>query len=123
MTSAASLKTHRQDLIHWVDLSNDPALSNIKITTEGIKLFGAAISKSPEFHSTHIQNVIDEAAPVLSAITEFGQTHLQQALALLRATYMTKFSYLTRVTPPHIVTPLLDGVLLSVRHAFGDMLA
>ena len=36
---------------------------------------------------------------------------------------MSKFSYLTRVTPPNIVTPFLEGILLAVRHAFEDMLS
>ena len=74
-----------QTLLDQVHLRDDPALSRIKTTTEGIKLLGAAISKSPEFQSSHVQTVIDEAYPALKAITEFGQTYLQQAIALLRA--------------------------------------
>ena len=102
---------------------DDPALSRIKTTTEGIKLLGAAISKSPEFQAAHVQTVIDEAYPVLRAITEFGQTHLQQALALLRASYMSKFSYLTRVTPPGVVSPFLHDILVDVKKALQDKLS
>ena len=112
-----------QTLLDRVDRAVDPALSRIKTTTEGIKLLGSAISKSPEFHATHIQKVIDEAMPVLKAIAEFGHTHLQQALALLRASYMSKFSYLTRVTPPDIVSPFLQDILMEVKHALQDMLS
>ena len=112
-----------QTLLDRVDCVDDPSLSRIKTTTEGIKLLGAAISKSPEFHATHVQKVIGEANPVLRAITEFGQTHLQQALALLRASYMTKFSYLTRVTPPDVVMPFLQDILTAVRHALQDMIS
>ena len=43
---------------------------------EGIKLLGAAVSKSPEFQANHVQTIIDEAHPVLQAIAE---THLQPA--------------------------------------------
>ena len=46
-----------------------------------------------------------------------------QALALLRASFMSKFSYLMRVIPPNNVIPFLDGILLSVRHAFEDILS
>ena len=88
------------DLVQRVDLSGDPALANIKATLEGVKVLGAAISESPEFHAAHIRVVMEEASPALQAITTFGKEHLQQAIALHRSTYMTKFSYLTRVTPP-----------------------
>ena len=112
-----------QTLLDQVDTMDDPALSRIKTTTEGIKLLGAAISKSPEFQAAHVQTVIDEAYPVLRAITEFGQTDLQQALALLRASYMSKFSYLTRVTPPDVVSPFLHDILVDVKKALQDMLS
>ena len=112
-----------QTLLDQVDCADDPALSRIKTTTEGIKLLGAAISKSPEFQASHVQEVIDEAYPVLRAITEFGQTHLQQALALLRASYMSKFSYLTRVTPPDVVSPFLNDILSDVKKALQDKLS
>ena len=103
------------ELLQQVDLSGNPELERIKTTLEGIKVLGAAISKKPEFHAAHIQEVVDEAHPALQAITAFGKEHLQQALALLHSTYMTKFSYLTRVTPPHIVSPHLQDILHSVR--------
>lgn len=61
-------------------------------------------------------------APVLQAITVLGREHLQKTLALLRATYMPKFSILTRVTPPHIVSPHLLPVLCAVREAVGEAL-
>ena len=110
------------ELLQQVDLSGNPELERIKTTLEGIKVLGAAISKNPEFHAAHIQEVVDEAHPALQAITAFGKEHLQQALALLRSTYMTKFSYLTRVTPPHIVSPHLQDILHSVRLSTGELL-
>jgi len=82
-----------QTLLDQVDFRDDPALSRIKTTMEGIKLLGAAVSKSPEFQASHVQTIIDEAYPVLKAITEFGQTHLQQALAPLRASNMHPSSH------------------------------
>lgn len=68
-----------QDLLDRFVQSGDPALSTVKVTWEGFKLLGAAISKSLEFHASHIQKMIDEAAPALRAITVFGKDHLQQA--------------------------------------------
>lgn len=35
---------------------------------------------------------------------------------------MTKFSYLTHVSPPNIINPFLGDVRLSVRYAIGEML-
>ena len=70
----------------------------------------------------HIHSVIQEAAPTLQAITAFSKDHLQQSLALLRATYMSKFAYLTRVTPPHIVSPHLGDIMLAVRQTMGEAL-
>ena len=49
--------------------------------------------------------------------------HLQPALALIRASYMSKFSYLTRVTPPHVVAPFLHDILDDVKKALQDMLS
>ena len=53
---------------------------------------------------------------------EFGKECLQQRIARLKSCYVTKFSYLTRVTTPVIVLPYLDAVLLNVRHAICSML-
>ena len=64
------------NLIRRVDLSGDPALANIKVTHESVKVLGAAISKSPEFHAKHIRKVIDNAARALQAITAFGKDRL-----------------------------------------------
>jgi len=105
-----------------VDLSGNPDLSSIKTTHEGVIVLGAAISKNAEFHAQHINSVVQEAAPTLQAITAFSKDHLQQALALLKATYMSKFSYLTRVTPPHIVSPHLGQIMFAVREAMGEAL-
>ena len=112
-----------QTLLDRIDYADNPALSRIKTTTEGIKLLGAAISKSPAFQASHVREVIDEAYPVLRAITEFGLMHLQQALALLRASYMSKFSYLTRVTLPEVVSPFLHDILMDVKKSLQDMLS
>ena len=35
---------------------------------------------------------------------------------------MSKFAYLTRVTPPHIVSPHLCDIMLAVREALGEAL-
>ena len=110
------------ELLRRVDLSGNPNLASIKTTHEGVIVLGAAISKFSDFHTEHIQSVIREAAPALQAITAFSKDHLQQALALLRAKYMSKFAYLTRVTPPHIVSPHLRDIMLGVREALGEAL-
>ena len=110
------------ELLRRVDLSGNPNLASIKTTHEGVIILGAAISKRADFHVQHIHSVIQEAAPTLQAITAFSKDHLQQSLALLRATYMSKFAYLTRVTPPHIVSPHLRDIMLAVRQTMGEAL-
>ena len=110
------------ELLRRVDLSGNPNLASIKTTHEGVIVLGAAISKLADFHIEHIHSVIREAAPALQAITAFSKDHLQQSLAFLRATYMSKFAYLTRVTPPHIVSPHLRDIMLAVREALGEAL-
>ena len=110
------------DLLRRVDLAGNPNLASIKTTHEGVIVLGAAISKLADFHIEHIHSVIQEATPALQAITAFSKDHLQQSLALLRATYMSKFAYLTRVNPPHIVSPHLGDIMLAVRQALGEAL-
>lgn len=74
MKSAISLQTPRSYFIKSTSLGT---LDKIKTTLEGIKVFGAAVSKSPEYHAAHIRKVIQEALPALQAITTFGKDHLQ----------------------------------------------
>jgi len=48
--------------------------------------------------------------------------HLQQAIVLLKSCYMTKFSYLSRVTKPEIFKPFASRILLHVRSCLDYML-
>ena len=110
------------ELLRRVDLTGDTKLASIKTTQEGVIVLGAAISKLADLYTEHIHSVIQKAAPTLQAITAFSKDHLQQSLALLRATYMSKFAYLTRVTLPHIVSPHLGDIMLAVRQTMGEAL-
>ena len=56
------------------------------------------------------------------AITLFGNKYLQQAFVLLKSCYMTKFSYLSRVTPPHIFEPFTQSITNDVRVCVRSML-
>ena len=69
-----------------------------------------------------IQKKIDEAKRSLQVITEFGSECLQQAFVLLKLSYMSKLSYLSRVTPHHIFLPFAKNIIDGVRECVCTIL-
>ena len=98
-----------------IEFEKSTTLQRVKTTTDGIILLGSSISKDIEFHSRFIQSKIDEARHTLHAITLFGKEYLQQATFLLKSCFISKFSYLSRVTPPHLLEPFTLSIMNDIR--------
>lgn len=94
-----------QTLIDEIDFSGSQELAIVNVTEEGIIILGTTISKSAEFHFSHINKVVDEAKPTLQAIAEFGRTHLQQALVLLKSYDEVFILNTSNSPPPHSLPP------------------
>ena len=103
-----------------IEFDKSMTLQRVKTATEGIILLGSSISQDIGFHNRFIQSKIDEAKHTLHAITitkskEFGKEYLQQAIVLLKSCFISKFSYLSRVTPPPYI---LEPFTLNIMHKF-----
>ena len=55
-------------------------------------------------------------------ITAFGKEYLQQALVLLKSCFISKFSYLSRVTPPHILEPHTTIIMKDIKMCISSMI-
>ena len=111
-----------QETINKVEFDKSATLQKVRTTTEGIVLLGSSISHDIGFHDKFIQSKIDEAKRTLLAITSFGKEYLQQALVLLKSCYISKFSYLSRVTPPHILEPFTTSIMKDIKMGISNMI-
>ena len=98
----STLFSNKQEILNMIGFAQSETLQEVKTTTEGLVILGTTVSNSIDFHNSFIQLKINEAKSALQAITNFGKEYLQQAFVLLKSCYMTKFSYLSIVTPPII---------------------
>jgi len=96
----STIFSNSQQTINMINFDQSVTLQKVKTTTEGLVLLGSTISQDANFHHRFIQCKIDEAKLTLHAITLFGKEYLQQAFVLLKSCFISKFSYLSRVTPP-----------------------
>jgi hypothetical protein len=110
------------DTINKVDFASSPSLQLVQRTTRGIVILGSTVSSERSFHDEFIAKQISEAQVSLNAITRFGADYLQQAVVLLKSCYVTKFSYLSRVTQPQIFRPFATHILLEIRNSLSCML-
>jgi hypothetical protein len=118
----STIFSNNQETIDMIAFDESTTLQRVKVTTEGIILLGSAISKNIEFHNRFIQSKIDEARHVLHAITLFGKEYLQQAIVLLKSCFISKFSYLSRVTPPHILEPYSVNIMKNIKICISNMI-
>jgi hypothetical protein len=94
-----------------------------KTTTSGFKLLGFAISHSKEYLAEVFSEKCIKFDKTIEAITEFGKSYLQQGLHLLKSCYMSKYSYLSRVTTPDVSIPFLKLVMEKVRNSLDRMIS
>ena len=118
----STIFSNNQETIETIEFDKSTTLQRVKITTEGIILLGSAISKNIEFHNRFIQSKIDEARHILHAITLFGKEYLQQAIVLLKSCFISKFSYLSRVTPLHLLEPFTLSIMNDIRMCASSMI-
>ena len=109
------------ETINKIDFALSPGLQLVQQTTRGITI-GSTVSADKSFHDEFIEKQIVDARVSLEAITKFGIDYLQQAIVLLKSCYVTKFSYLSRVTQPQIFRPFAARVLLEIRMCLDRML-
>ena len=105
-----------------IKFDQSATLQKVKTTTEGLVLLGSTISQDVNFHHRFIQCKIDEAKHTLHAITLFDKENLQQAFVLLKSCFITKFSYLSRVTPPHILVPFTLNIINDIKMCISSMI-
>ena len=118
----STIFSNTQEVIDMIEFDKSTTLQKVKTTTEGIILLGSAISKNIEFHNRFIQNKIVEASHTLQAITLFEKEYLQQAIVLLKSCFISKFSYLSRVTPPKILEPFTLSIMSNIRTCISNMI-
>jgi len=118
----STIFSNSQDTINMINFTQSVTLQKVRTTTEGLVLLGSTVCNNIEFHKSFIQRKIDEAKHVLHAITLFGKEFPQQAFVLLKSCYMTKFSYLSRVTPPNIFEPFTFRIVNGVRMCVSTMI-
>ena len=118
----STIFSNSQEIIDMIEFEKSTTLQRVKTTTEGIILLGSSISKDIEFHNRFIQSKIDEARHTLHAITLFGKEYLQQAIVLLKSCFIPKFSYLSRVTPPHILEPFTLNIMNDIKMCISNMI-
>ena len=118
----STLFSNSEDILNLIPFALAEPLQLVKRTTRGIVILGAAVSSDSSFHDEFLSNQIEEARKSLEVITKFGLNYLQQAIVLLKSCYMTKFSYLSRVTQPWIFKPFASRILMEVRTSLGLMI-
>ena len=118
----STIFSDNQESIDMIEFEKFTTLQRVKTSTEGIILLGSTISKDIEFHNRFIQSKIDEARHTLHAITLFGKEYLQQAIVLLKSCFISKFSYLSRVTPQHLLEPFTLGIMNDIRMCVSSMI-
>ena len=118
----STLFSNSEDIHNSIPFAQSESLQLVKRTTRGIVIFGASVSPDKSFHDEFLGNQIGEAQKSLQAITKFGLNYLQQAIVLLKSCYVSKFSYLSRVTQPHIFKPFASRILLEVRTCLDTMI-
>jgi len=99
------LFSDNQDVLDSITYAQSESLQLVKRTTRGIIILGASVSSDKSFHDEFLEDQIMEARKSLQTITKFGLNYLQQAIALLKSCYVSKFSYPSRVTQSHIFRP------------------
>ena len=118
----STIFSNNQEVINKIEFDKSSTLQRVKITTEGIILLGSSISQDIGFHNRFIQSKIDESKHTLHAITLFGKEYLQQTFVLLKSCYISKFSYLSRVTPPHILEPFTLNIMNDIKMCISSMI-
>ena len=118
----STIFSNNQEVINKIEFDKSSTLQRVKITTEGIILLGSSISQDIGFHNRFIQSKIDESKHTLHAITLFGKEYLQQAIVLLKSCFISKFSYLSRVIPPHILEPFTLNIMNDIKICISSMI-
>ena len=118
----STLFSNSEDVFNSISSAQSESLQLVKRTTRGIVILGASVSSDKSFHDEFLRIQIEEAQKSLQAITKFGLNYLQQAVVLLKSCYDTKFSYLSRVTQPHIFKPFASHILSEIRTCLDTMI-
>ena len=91
----------------WQTDGDIPAAAKpaLQCSTRGVKVLGAPIGTT-DFIKASLKKINDDHADLLGALVAFSEKHMQDASLLLRYCALPRFTYWSRLLPPHADTIL-----------------